>query len=308
MLRLLSFLGMSLLLVACQTSSSSREDLQALKSQLTDYIQNIDAEVGVAIISPEEDTLTLNNDLRFPLMSVFKFHQALGVAHYINEEKIPMKEPIAIYPKDLFLNTYSPLKDQYPHGNIQKSIAELLTYTLQLSDNLACDILFDRLLPPQAVADFLKAETGCQDFEMPHNERALQADVQNCYENWTSPYAAVLLLQKFLDGDIVGEPYLSFIRQQMIDCKTGAHKLARPLQGTPALLGHKTGSGPKNPEGRVVANNDLGFVILPDQRQYLIAVFIKDALLTPEASDEVIAEISQITYQYFTSKHPFPHE
>ena len=306
MLRLLSLLIMVGLLASCQSASSPQPDLQRLRDQLLAYVDTLDAQVGVGIISPEGDTLTINNELHYPLMSVFKFHQALGVAHHINEEKIPLKEPIYIYPKDLQWNTYSPLKEQYPHGNIQKNIAELLSYSLKLSDNIACDLLFDRLISPRQVTDFLKEIGGEANFDISLSEKDMQTDFHYCYDNWTTPYAAVLLLQQFLEGDIVGEPYLSLISQQLIDCQTGANKLALPLQGTGALIGHKTGGGPITPSGRTVANNDLGFVVLPDHRSYIIAVFVKDARLTSEASDRVIAEISRMTYQYFTSNTQSP--
>lgn len=36
--------------------------------------------VGVAIITPGGDTLTVNNDVKFPLMSVFKLHEAIAAA------------------------------------------------------------------------------------------------------------------------------------------------------------------------------------------------------------------------------------
>ena len=36
--------------------------------------------IGVAVITSEGDTLTVNNDGGYPLMSVFKLHEALAVA------------------------------------------------------------------------------------------------------------------------------------------------------------------------------------------------------------------------------------
>jgi len=40
------------------------------------------AEVGVAIIADGKDTVTVENNRRYPLMSVFKLHQALAVGDY----------------------------------------------------------------------------------------------------------------------------------------------------------------------------------------------------------------------------------
>lgn len=114
-----------------------------LEKQLKEVIAGKKAEIGIAVIINGKDTLTLNNEVRYPMMSVFKFHQALWVAHYLEQNKLPLTTPIHIRKSDLKPNTYSPLRDKYPQGDIDLSIGELLTYTLQLSDNNACDILFD---------------------------------------------------------------------------------------------------------------------------------------------------------------------
>ena len=72
-----------------------------------------------------------------------KYHQALAVAHYLDKHHLPLSTSVFIRKEDLRPDTYSPLRDRYPEGNISLPISELLTYTLQLSDNNACDILFD---------------------------------------------------------------------------------------------------------------------------------------------------------------------
>ena len=39
-------------------------------------------------------------------------------------------------------NTWSPLREKYGQGNVSVSLAEILSYTVSLSDNNCCDILF----------------------------------------------------------------------------------------------------------------------------------------------------------------------
>ena len=300
--RFLALLLWVLLCMACQTSSTEKDTLQPLRGQLTACIEGVDAKVGIAMVSPEGDTLTINNEGRYPLMSVFKFHQALAVCDALDRQQRTLEEKIHILPQDLQMDTYSPLKDRYPAGNIDLSIAELLTYTLQWSDNLACDLLFDRIVSPEQTDRFLREKTGVNNFQIRHNEAGMQEHLPHGYENWTSPYAAVQLLQHFLEGKIVDEPFFSFIYQQLVHCQTGARKLALPLKGSSAIIGHKTGGGPTNSEGRVMANNDIGFVVLPNRSPFLIAVFVKDARLSPEASDTLIATLSKTVYQYFSAK------
>ena len=49
-----------------------------LEAQLKEAIKDKKAEIGIAVIIDGKDTITVNNDNHYPLMSVFKFHQAFG--------------------------------------------------------------------------------------------------------------------------------------------------------------------------------------------------------------------------------------
>ena len=118
---------------------------QTLEKQIKKIADKSNATVGVAVIIDGRDTLTVNNHEVYPLMSVVKFHQALAVAHTFDKANETFDRQILIQKEDLHENTYSPLREKYPQGNIRLSIKELLRYTLQLSDNNACDILFKRI-------------------------------------------------------------------------------------------------------------------------------------------------------------------
>lgn len=54
-----------------------------LETQLKEAIKGKKAEIGIAVIIDGKDTITVNNDIHYPLMSVFKFHQALALADYM---------------------------------------------------------------------------------------------------------------------------------------------------------------------------------------------------------------------------------
>lgn len=112
-----------------------------LQEQLRRMVADKKAQVGIAVIVDGRDTLTVNNDVRYPMMSVFKFHQALAVQTLRSARRF--FRYVGTYPAGRFApDTYSPLRDKYPEGNLFLSVGELLKYTLHLSDNNACDILF----------------------------------------------------------------------------------------------------------------------------------------------------------------------
>ena len=71
----------------------------SLESKIQDYTKGIKAEIGVAVIIDGKDTLTVNNDNRYPLMSVFKLHQALSVGNRLNAQSITHRRRIFLSQK-----------------------------------------------------------------------------------------------------------------------------------------------------------------------------------------------------------------
>lgn len=57
-----------------------------LETQLKQAVKDKKAEIGIAVIIDGKDTVTVNNDTHYPLMSVFKFHQALALADYMGKK------------------------------------------------------------------------------------------------------------------------------------------------------------------------------------------------------------------------------
>ena len=84
----------------------------------------------------------------------------------------------------------------------------------------------------------------------------------------------------------------------MTACRTGLDRLPAPLAGTGAVVGHKTGTGDRNSQGKLIGINDVGFVFLPGGRRYTIAVFVKDSEETPEQTARIIADISAVVYRH----------
>lgn len=108
-----------------------------LSYRLKKVIKDKKAEIGIAVILDAQDTVTVNNDDRYPLMSVFKFHQALAVADYLDRNGLTPDTEIFIPEEELVPDTYSPLRKEFPEGEISLSVSRLLEYSLQLSDNNA---------------------------------------------------------------------------------------------------------------------------------------------------------------------------
>lgn len=268
-----------------------------LETQLKEAIKGKKAEIGIAVIIDGKDTVTVNNDIHYPLMSVFKFHQALALADYMGKQKQSLETRLPIKKSDLKPDTYSPLRDKYPQGEIEMSIADLLKYTLQQSDNNACDILFDYQGGPDTVNKYIHS-LGIRECAIAGTETAMHEDLNLCYENWTTPLAAAELVEIFRKKPLFPNVYKDFIFQTMVECQTGQDRLVAPLLDKKVTVGHKTGTGDLNAKGQQIGCNDIGFVLLPGGRTYSIAVFVKNSEENNQANSKIIANISRIVYEY----------
>jgi beta-lactamase class A len=111
--------------------NKSQDSLKTLKTEIRHIIKDKKATIGVALILDGEDTLAINNAEKYPMMSVYKFHQALAVCDYLQKRHIPLSTSLYLDKKYFKPDTYSPLRDKYPQGNLELPISELLVYTMQ---------------------------------------------------------------------------------------------------------------------------------------------------------------------------------
>ena len=238
-----------LLLALVLTAAAPASAEGNLKTQLQKIIAGADARVGVAVIA-DGDTLTVNGSPDYPLMSVMKLHQAVAVARILEERGLPLTTTVHIYVQDLKAGTWSPLRDARPGGGFDMSVAELLRYTLQQSDNNACDILFDRFAAPEHVDSIIRS-MGFRDFRIAATEDEMHRDLKKCRENVSSPLSAADLMDRLASGTLpLGKEYADFIRSTLLECRTGLNRLPLPLEGSGALIGHKTGTSDREADGR----------------------------------------------------------
>lgn len=91
----------------------------------------------------------------FPMNSVMKFPQALFVADWMQRNNIRLSDSVKVTKEELIEGTWSPKL-----GDIKISqsftYAELISYSLMLSDNNACDVLFRQCGAPKDVESYIR--------------------------------------------------------------------------------------------------------------------------------------------------------
>lgn len=284
-------------LAAALSLSARAESLERAVRALTDSVR---ATVGVAVVFDDGDTLVVNNAHRYPTMSVYKFHQALALLDRLASRGLPLTTRIPVLESDLLPDTWSPLREARPEGGYELTAAELLTYSVAQSDNNVCDLLFRFLGGPEAVNRYI-ARLGIGETVIVADEDTMHRHTDNQYLNWTTPLAAVRLLERFRRGELLPAEYGDFLLETMFATTTGPDKL-RGLLPPGVAVAHKTGSAFRDAQGVMVADNDIGIVRLPDGRSYSIAVFVMDSREDDRTNAAVIARISRLVYDYYSGK------
>lgn len=158
-------LGMCVTAAMFSCGPNARSRRAALEAEIHTYIADKDARIGVAVIMDGDVYADVNGDRDFPMLSVYKFPQALAVADYCRRNGLSFSDTLHIAAEEIEENTWSPMRDMYGVRDIALPISELLGYTLQQSDNNACDVFF-RFIGGTAVADSVMRSAGYEDMKI----------------------------------------------------------------------------------------------------------------------------------------------
>lgn len=283
----------AILLTACRQPTGVSSDYKAeLKKELTAIADSAKGDVGIALIY-DGDTLTVNNDAIYPMMSVFKLHQAVALCRMFEENGTSLDSVMTLRRSELDPDTWSPMLKDHSDEEISLPMRRLLEYTLIESDNNASNEMFVRLMPPAACDSVIAGIIPRGSFEIRFNEAEMQADHSRAYSNRTSPLGAAILIDRLFTDTLVGKSYQDFIKSALLRCQTGPDKISAALSEREGItIGHKTGSGYRDENGRLTASNDVAFISLPDGRHYSLAVFVKDFDGTDAEAAATIARIS----------------
>lgn len=282
-----------ILLTACRQREAVSHDYRTgLEKELTAIADSAKGDVGIALIY-DGDTLTVNNDAIYPMMSVFKLHQAVALCRMFEENGTSLDTVMTLRRSELDPDTWSPMLKDHSGEEISLPMRRLLEYTLIESDNNASNEMFVRLMSPAACDSVIAGIIPRDSFEIRFNEAEMQTDHSRAYSNRTSPLGAAILIDRLFTDTLVGKSYQDFIKSALLRCQTGPDKISAALSETEGItIGHKTGSGDRDENGRLAASNDVAFISLPDGRHYALAVFVKDFDGTDAEAAATIARIS----------------
>lgn len=279
---------------ATDTVAVNRFPVDSLRQEINTIIRSQDARIGVAIIGLEDgDTLTINGQSQFTLMSVVKFPQALAVLHCVDEQKFSNSQVLHFDKNDMKRDTYSPFRDAHKDEEPDLALSEVIRYAVGSSDNIACDKLFTLLSPKETEAvihgfGISAIGIGTNYADMTQGTLGL---------NHSSPFAMTQLLRKFYNNELLSDSSRRFLWQIMTESSNPSDRIKAGLPAGTEVA-HKTGTMSRE-DGVVAAFNDVGIVRLPSGKHFAIVVFINDTREEEKTNAETIARITKAAWDYF---------
>jgi beta-lactamase class A len=273
---------------------------QELRTAIQQIISTKNATAGISIKNIEDhDTLSINGHLMMPMMSVFKFQIALTVLNQVDKGKLKLDQKFFIKKEDLLPDTWSPMRDEFPDGNLDLTLDQLLRYTVSHSDNNGCDILLNIIGGTETIQKFINQQ-GIKDFIIKVNEKQM-ANWDNLSLNVTTPIATTVLLEKFYKGKVLKRKTTEYLYQIMMETSRG---LTWMKAGLPANteLAHRTGISGTNENNLRAALNDVGIFKLPNGKHIILSVYLKNITEERIATEKIVADIAKATYDYYNKK------
>lgn len=322
----------ALLLVSTTGDYSAQHD-SALAAELRRIVATTSGAVGVGVLHLESGRgASVNGDLRFPMMSVYKLPIVLHALRAVDGGRLNLAEVVTLGHADRRPG-FSPFAEVIAKdGPLRLSMRELIAAIATTSDNTASDWLLRRVGGPAAVSQALRS-LGIAGVDVSRYELQFAADyygfccvdrmrpfsldrfltevdrippsvraaAAKAYErdprDSATPDGFTTLLARLQRGELLSAPHTAWLLSLMQQMHSRDTRIRAGLPaGTVVALRPGT-SG--TTDGVRAAHNDSGIVVLPEGRGHLVlSVFLKGVRGTDQERDATIARIAKVAYDW----------
>jgi beta-lactamase class A len=273
------------------------QNVDSLRVKIQNLVAIKNAKIGVAAWSGT-DTLSINGNQLFPMMSVVKFHTALTVLHEVDKGVITLNQKVKILASDLDPNTHSSMRDKYSKNGFVITLAELLKFSISESDNIAFLKLVDLLGGIEKVQDYVNEK----NVSNVHIGATYRDSFDKVLSNVSSPNAANTLLKMFCEGKLLKAKTTKYLLKIMTENNTGLNRIKGLLPNN-TVVAHKTGTcGFDDTLGYGWAYNDIGIISLSKNKSIYLSVFITQSKESDENNALIIAQIAEMVFSYYQNK------
>ena len=272
---------------------------QSLKKSISKLFNKNEITIGVSVIGIESgDTFTFNNHKKFPMQSVYKFPIALAVLNSVEHNQFRLFDKLFLDSNWMKKFYWSHVKRQNPYPELYISIDSLIMYMIAYSDNLSSDFLIEKLGGVDTIEKFMR-RLGYSQINIKHTGLEIGEKVENLYDNSTSPYETSRILKDFFQKKILNESHTNYLLNYMINDSTTHNRILGKLPPK-TMVAHKTGTG-YNSDTFIHACNDIGIIYLPNGKHIAVSIFAMNSKLGIKKTEELIADISKIIFQYYAN-------
>lgn len=270
---------------------------QSLKSTLENIIKDKNAKIGVSVWHLEKgDTLSINGNKHLPMQSVFKLHIAMATLDLVDKGKLKLDQKIKLTKENLLQNTWSPLREKYPNGNVDVPLSELITFTVSQSDNNGCDIILDLIGGTDVVQNYMN-RINIKDFQIVANEQTMHKILDIQYQNYSSANSTNSVLKKLYTQQVLKKESKYFLIKILEETSTGPKRLKGELPKDIAVA-HKTGTS-FTENGKTPATNDVGVITLPNNEHIIVSILVSDSYEDDKTNEKIIADIAKASFDYY---------
>ena len=302
--------------------------LELLAAEVARLAEQAQGRVGVAAYHLETGRgITLNGEELFPMASTYKVPVAVQILSMVDRGELGLYDLVEIDQSDVYV-TASAISDLLDDPGLQISVHNLLELMLQISDNIATDVLMAAAGGSQAVtarmrevgvegirvdrptwaliANWLGAPDVSEDNQIdpadyeellraPRTDASVAANNANFNtdpRDTSTPAAMSMLLRQIWNRDILSEESSALLVDIMYRCQTGEARLKGVLPAGTEVA-HKTGTIGQT-------TNDVGIIDLPDGAGHVVTVvYVKQSAVEIPDREAVIAQIARAIHDYF---------
>ena len=279
------------------TNAPSPERSKAAEAALTQRFKTLSesagGDIGVAVVHVESGWMADFEGMKeLPLYSVYKLPLAITVLQEVEKKNLSLEKKVRVTPDDVAPG--SQFNRDLWRQPVDKTVAELLEFSIVRSDNTSSDKLLQLIGGPAGVSERMRA-FGFSNIDIKYSSREFAAHRDKPNRATASDLAR--LLAKLQKGELLQQPQFSLLFGFMERARTGGERRLRANLPAGTQVAEKTGTGENT-------TNDVGLITLPEGKGHLaMAVLIDGAKISTEAQEKLIAELARAAYDSYVSSN-----
>jgi len=262
-----------------------------LAARLKTLCNSIDGDIGVAVIHIESGRMAdFNGARQLPLFSVYKLPLAITVLKEVEAKRLSLDKKVRVTPEDVAPG--SQFNSDLWKKPVEKTVVELLEFSIVRSDNTSSDQLLKLIGGPAVVTERMRS-FGFSNIDIKYSSREVAAHRDKPNTGSASDFAQLLV--KLQQGKLLQDQQQSLLLGFLERARTGGERRLRANLPAGTEVAEKTGTGDNT-------TNDVGLITLPAGKGHLaIAVLMSGSKSPAEMQEKLIAELARAAYDFFAS-------